>query len=194
MVAFVAPGHYLNQWWLNVCRVIGNIFQLILNQTKTVFIQETVFVNAVCKMADISSWPQCVKYLILFGKHSLLTGRHVPRSSSCSQKKRIQPHSIFCDASTNYAWHNIERRSSKSIFTLPFSLSRNMISTIVTIQAICKIVVLMFEFRYHYLWSLHFRGSIHCLICLTLVRWCVNLALLLISMQCILLYTKLVRN
>ena len=57
------------------------------------------------------------------------------------KNKRIQPHSIFCDASTNYASHNIERRSSKSIFTLPLSLSQNMISTIVTIEAICKIVV-----------------------------------------------------
>ena len=38
-----------------------------LNKNSYIFIEENAFENAVCKMASISSWSQCVYWLIWLG-------------------------------------------------------------------------------------------------------------------------------
>ena len=54
------PSHYLNQYWSTVNWILGNKIQWNLNQSTAVFFQRYAFENIVCKMAIISSRPQCV--------------------------------------------------------------------------------------------------------------------------------------
>ena len=59
LVACSAPSHYLNQCWNMVNRTTGNNIQWNSNGNQYIFIQENAFENVVCKMAAISSRPQC---------------------------------------------------------------------------------------------------------------------------------------
>ena len=56
-----APSHYLSQCSNIVNWTLRNKLQWNLNRNSYSFIQENVFENVVCKMASISSRPQCVK-------------------------------------------------------------------------------------------------------------------------------------
>ena len=60
LVAWSAPSHYLNQCSNIVNWTLRNNLQWNLNRISFIFIQENVFENVVCKMAIISSRPQCV--------------------------------------------------------------------------------------------------------------------------------------
>ena len=70
LVAWSAPSHYLNQWWIIVNWTLGNKFQWNFNRNSNIFIHENAFENVVCNIASISSRPQCVKcvYICKFGK------------------------------------------------------------------------------------------------------------------------------
>ena len=61
LVTSSVPSHYLNQCWIIVNWMHGNIFQWNLNHNKTLFITKSIFENVVFKMLAIWSWPQCVK-------------------------------------------------------------------------------------------------------------------------------------
>ena len=57
------PSHYLNQCWNIVYSNFGNKLHWNSMQNSYIFIQENFFENAICKMAAILSWPQCVNAL-----------------------------------------------------------------------------------------------------------------------------------
>ena len=61
-VTYSVPSHYLNQHWLIVNWIRGNIFHWNLNQNATIFMEENEFV--VCNTAAIVSRHQYVKTYI----------------------------------------------------------------------------------------------------------------------------------
>ena len=63
LVASFMPSHYLNQCSDIVDWTPRNNLQWNLGRNSSIFIQESVFGNVVCKMASILSRPQCVKTL-----------------------------------------------------------------------------------------------------------------------------------
>ena len=60
----LSSRHYLNQCWNIINWTIGNKFQWNFNQNSIIFIHENISESAVCKMAFISSWSQCVNNLV----------------------------------------------------------------------------------------------------------------------------------
>ena len=56
---------YLNQWWLILNWALRNKFQWKSNQNTQLFIQKSVFKNAVCEMVAILSRARWVKHLLL---------------------------------------------------------------------------------------------------------------------------------
>ena len=88
LVTHLVPCHYLKQCWLIPNWTFGNTFQRNFNQNTTIFIQENIFENAVCKIADIFLRPQCeeiklrVQYVMSTHAHrqiknTILTSPHV---------------------------------------------------------------------------------------------------------------------
>ena len=57
--ACLVTSHYLNRCWLFINWTLGNKFQWNFNQNTTVFMQYKGFVNVICKMAAILTWPHC---------------------------------------------------------------------------------------------------------------------------------------
>ena len=49
LVAFSAPSHYLNQWWLMVNWTLGNKVQWNFYQNWNIFIDKIAFENVVCQ-------------------------------------------------------------------------------------------------------------------------------------------------
>ena len=60
LVTWAAPSHYLNQCWNIVNWNRRYKLQWNLKWNSYIFIQENAFVNVVCEMAAILSWPQHV--------------------------------------------------------------------------------------------------------------------------------------
>ena len=63
----MAPSHFLNQCWNIVNWTLVNNLQWNFNRNSSIFIQENAFENVVCKIASISSRPQCVKQTMFYG-------------------------------------------------------------------------------------------------------------------------------
>ena len=57
-MAYLAPSHYLNQFWVIANWTLGNKFQWNFNKNSLCH----AFENTVCKMAAILLWPPCVKH------------------------------------------------------------------------------------------------------------------------------------
>ena len=62
LVAWLASSHYLNHCWNIVNWTLRNKLQWNFYQNSYIFIEENAFKN-VCKMASISSLPECVNTL-----------------------------------------------------------------------------------------------------------------------------------
>ena len=58
-VAWSVPSHYLNQWWNIASWILRKKFRWNFNRNSYIFIQENALENAICKMTDMLSWPQC---------------------------------------------------------------------------------------------------------------------------------------
>ena len=55
LVAYLAPGHYLNERWVIVNWTLRNKFQWNFNQNTEIFIHENASENIICKMSAILS-------------------------------------------------------------------------------------------------------------------------------------------
>ena len=65
LVAFSAPSHYLNQYWLIVNWTTRNKIRWNFNRNSKSFFEEHAFEYVVCKMSAIFSRPQWVEIMIL---------------------------------------------------------------------------------------------------------------------------------
>ena len=64
LVAYSAPGHYLNQCWVIINWTLRNKLQWNFDQNAKVFIYENASKNIVCEMAAIFDLGRLIKLLI----------------------------------------------------------------------------------------------------------------------------------
>ena len=126
---FIAPSHFLNQWWLIFIWTNKNKFQRDTN----IFNQGDAFENVVCNMSTISFRPQCPKRLhvrpivhcwqwswtkifnILYGDKWRLSGS----TSSCYTKGCVmnKSHKI---AGGLTRWRGIKFKSARQLWNNKF--------------------------------------------------------------------------
>ena len=99
LVTCSAPSHYLNQCWNIVNWTFSNKLQWNFNQNSTIFIQDIVFKNVVCKMASILSRPQWVKRAALIRQSKCETSYHNDDETKLPLFCRRHPLSCFPERS-----------------------------------------------------------------------------------------------
>ena len=104
----VDDSHYMNQCWHIVNCTLKKKFQWNFNQNITPFYQVNESVNAVCNMAAILAWAQCVK-VVSPGEMSsiwiLIPVIHMARLPSCMHLPLIWWHcSPLEETSSNLCW------------------------------------------------------------------------------------------
>ena len=81
-VAYLAPSHYLHQWWVIVNWILRNTLQWNFNQNTKLIIHENAFENIVCEVAailsrgrwvyrDWSAWRFIINVLLEFATPSI---------------------------------------------------------------------------------------------------------------------------
>ena len=63
---------YLNKCWIVVNKPLRNKLQWNLNPNSTIFIQENIFKNVICKATTFFSWPQYIEMLCLYWNRTLI--------------------------------------------------------------------------------------------------------------------------
>ena len=65
LVAWMAPSHFMNQWWTIVNLTLRNKLQWNTNRKLHIFIKENAFENVVCQSGSHLARPQCFKRILV---------------------------------------------------------------------------------------------------------------------------------